>query len=394
MKKIFHFALAMIFFLQYPLLGQTNFDTPYFWLGNARESLKKSDTSEVIKSLEKAIEAGLFYEEAITNSRSFHFVSERPEWPRLQKGILENQSRLQKPEALILETKDIQRFWDVFPSLDDEQAEDLFYKNYILKGSKGLQTFYQIRMNEDIPLFLQRIRERAPYYKSIQPISLAFESMKPEFVEAAQKLDSIYPEAIFPPIYLLMGSLNNVGTADGFAGMLIGVEHLSVGSESEIRLLSGIDREIVFKVEQTVPIIFHEYIHFQQKNKPEKTLLEYSIMEGAADFLTWLILGKHTNPEVFEFGNGHEEKLWSEFSASMYGENTDDWLFNLRDPNTGYPGNMGYYVGFRICESYYQKASDKQQAIQDILEIKDFEEFLRESSYAEKFQKSIHSTLN
>ncbi|EOZ98737.1 hypothetical protein A33Q_1391 [Indibacter alkaliphilus LW1] len=35
-------------------------------------------------------------------------------------------------------------------------------------------------------------------------------------------MKEIYPDAIFPPIYFLMGCLSNMGTPDGFAGMHVG----------------------------------------------------------------------------------------------------------------------------------------------------------------------------
>lgn len=65
----------------------------------------------------------------------------------------------------------------------------------------------------------------------------------------------------------------------------------------------------------------------------------------------------------------------------MLTENTDDWLFNTYNPETGYPGNLGYFIGFRICESYYNQATNKQRAIKEMLEIQDFERFLKESKY-------------
>ena len=44
------------------------------------------------------------------------------------------------------------------------------------------------------------------------------------------------------------------------------------------------------------------------------------------------------------------------------------------------------HMGYKIAESYYKNALDKKQAVRDILEIKDFKEFLKASRYEEKFQ--------
>src|SRR6478609_12068447 len=133
---------------------------------------------------------------------------------------------------------------------------------------------------------------------------------------------------------------------------------------------------VLFDTALAVPLIVHEYVHFQQKNKPEQTLLELSIMEGVADFITYLITGKYTNPEVYQYGFSNEAKLWTDFSKTMNSENIDAWLFNAYDPQTGYPGNLGYFVGFRICESYYNRSADKSTAIKELIEIKDFNRIL------------------
>ena len=49
------------------------------------------------------------------------------------------------------------------------------------------------------------------------------------------------------------------------------------------------------------------------------------------------------------------------------------------------PADLGYYIGYKICESYYRNSSNKNQAVRDILEVKDFEQFLSASKYDYKF---------
>jgi hypothetical protein len=42
---------------------------------------------------------------------------------------------------------------------------------------------------------------------------------------------------------------------------------------------------------------------------------------------------------------------------------------------------MGYYIGYVITKAFYDKASDKKKAIQEILNIKDCKDFLKRSGY-------------
>jgi len=51
------------------------------------------------------------------------------------------------------------------------------------------------------------------------------------------------------------------------------------------------------------------------------------------------------------------------------------------------PSHIGYAIGFRIVESYYNNASDKTQAVNEILRVKNYEEFLQKSGYAQKFEE-------
>jgi hypothetical protein len=43
------------------------------------------------------------------------------------------------------------------------------------------------------------------------------------------------------------------------------------------------------------------------------------------------------------------------------------------------PGDLGYWVGYRIVKSYYQHATDKRRAFRSILEMTDPKVFLAKS---------------
>lgn len=356
-------------------------NTPYYWLKEALKKTDLNDTAGVLLSLGNAVKFGLFDEQAIINSKKIDKLLSAQQKDIIKSGITKNRSKIQKPSAIRVITADIDRFWQLFPAIADSNAAKIFLANYIQKGSIGLQTFYQIRMSNTLAPFVSRIRSLQNYYRSIQTSTRQFEALKPQFIHAAKKLKKVYPGSIFPPIYFLIGYLNNVGTADGYAGLLIGTEHLCRHAKTDTSEMNEIDKMIIFDTSLAVPLVVHEYVHFQQKNKYEKTLLELSIMEGAADFITYLITGRYTNPDVYKFGFANEKAIWEKFAKDAQAENTDDWLFNAYNPSTGYPGNLGYFVGFRICESYYKNAGDKETAVKEMLVIKDFNQFLEKSKY-------------
>jgi uncharacterized protein YjaZ len=137
-------------------------------------------------------------------------------------------------------------------------------------------------------------------------------------------------------------------------------------------------------IDKLPPIVAHESVHFNQQYPEHKSLLAVSIEEGSADFIAEKIAGETISPRRQAYGNQHEAELWREFQTEMNGTNTGNWLSNALTAKDR-PPDLGYFIGYKICESYYKHSKDKRRAIRDILQIKDFAAFLEQSRYREKF---------
>ena len=134
-------------------------------------------------------------------------------------------------------------------------------------------------------------------------------------------------------------------------------------------------------------IVAHELIHFQQKHwPPNPTLLQQSIMEGSADFLGELISGATPDATPAEYGDKNEARLCKEFVARMDSTDYRDWLYGVSKKDDR-PNDLGYWMGYRITERYFRKASDKFKAIREILDVKDHREFLEKSGFLEKYMQ-------
>jgi uncharacterized protein YjaZ len=133
--------------------------------------------------------------------------------------------------------------------------------------------------------------------------------------------------------------------------------------------------------------VAHELIHVQQKHPltRKSSLLAQSIIEGGADFLGELISGDHINRHLHSYGNEREVALWNEFRKEMDRDKVSGWLYNGGETK-GRPADLGYYVGYKVVESYYLQTPDKRNAIKDILTIEDFSKFLKASGYEEKLR--------
>ena len=133
-------------------------------------------------------------------------------------------------------------------------------------------------------------------------------------------------------------------------------------------------------------LVVHESVHYQQKYLGLGGLLCACLKEGSADFLSVLTAGELVArmDATHKWANARERELWLEFQKEIDGKDTSRWLYGSSGGN-GRPVDLGYWMGYKISEAYFKKASDKKQAVRDMLLIKNCKEFLNASGYAEKF---------
>ncbi len=283
-------------------------------------------------------------------------------------------------------TSDIENFWRAFDLADKETnvktKTAIFQREYLDKGSDGLKGFINGRIGSAENL-VAVIRKHPRYYASIRPETLRLAAFEKQSRRSFKKLKEIYPDANFPNVYYVVGTLNSGGTFSA-DGLIIGAEMYALTEKTPREELSNWLRMNLKSVETVPYIVAHELIHVQQKYPKLTTLLAKAVQEGSADFLAEKIAGKHVNIPQHIYGNANERQLWQEFRVQMNGAKIGDWLYN-GDNSKDRPADLGYYMGHKISEAYYKNAKNKRQAIRDILEVKDFPEFLEKSRYREKF---------
>lgn len=288
------------------------------------------------------------------------------------------------PDAARIITTDITNFWRAFDQAKPENEIEIYEREYFKAGSIGLRDFTQLRI-KDAKTLAATVKRFRPYYESARESTLRIESMQPKIRACFYALKYLYPEAVFPDVYFLIGRLSTGGTTSRQA-LLIGAEMYGRTPNLPENVLTDWLKQVLAPVENVPIIVAHELIHFQQKSpfQQRTTLLGQSIYEGSADFLGEIISGGNINSHLQAFGNPREKELWIEFKSGMMGKDFSKWLYNGNSAKDR-PADLGYYIGYKIAQSYYSQATDKRQAIRAILEIKDFEQFLKDSGYEKKF---------
>lgn len=288
-------------------------------------------------------------------------------------------SQNKNPEKIKLITSDLDNFWEAYDKSLPDYKSNVFDQYYIKKGSPGLKGFMKGRIGNAENLSAS-INMRPQYYASLREICSKVSTFERPIKSYLVKMKEFYPDAIFPPVYFVIGVMNSGGTISR-NGLIIGVDMYGLASTMPVGELSTWHKEVLKSINEIPHIVAHELVHFQQKYDGND-LLSACIKEGAADFIAELISGSHINNHVHEFANPKERELWLEFKEKMFMKDFSGWLYSSQE---GRPNDLGYWMGYQITKAYFEKKSNKIEAVRDIMTIKDFKGFLDESGYAEKF---------
>ena len=233
--------------------------------------------------------------------------------------------------------------------------------------------------------YLQKtISKHSNYYTYLRKHTHKLDQILPRLDKHYKRLKKLYPDTNIPKVYFVVGALNSAGTIQ--QDPIVGVDMFGYYPETPKEELSPWLKSVLRPIENIDIVVMHEMVHMLQKGNSgvEETLLKRSIGEGAADFLGELVTKSNINKHVHVYGNEHERELWQQFKEEMHGTDVSNWLYNGLSSKDR-PGDLGYYMGYKICEAYYKKARNKKQAIKEMLDIKDYHAFLLQSGYPNKF---------
>ena len=286
-----------------------------------------------------------------------------------------------EPNKSEIYTSDIDNFYKAFDLVlkDTAKANSIFKKEYFSKGTKGLKDFYKTKI-KNVDEFSKFVIRHKEFYKSIRNNISNIDDLKKQIYLNFESLKRIYPNAVFPDIYFVIGKFNSNGTISK-RGLLIGTEILC---RTENTNIENWNKDIlrISMLRKHIPItVSHELIHFNQsKMEDGNTLLWKSIREGSAEFIGELVSGE-TDGDYSEF-KGKENAIWNDFKRE---KNKSIWR-SWQRANKNRPKNAGYWAGYMICKSYSEQVWDKKKVVEDILNIKNHNDFYKKSN-VEEFMK-------
>lgn len=291
-------------------------------------------------------------------------------------------------------TTDIINFWKAYDQIKatkDSAAQLSIIKNtYINKATPGLTALMQVR-NYTPQGFVNVINRYPNFWSSVRPNTLKVNDYAKKIETAVASLYKLYP--LKPAkIYFSIGALRTGGTtlADK---VLIGTEISMADDKTNADELQKDFPHLVsfFKTRPINGLVFtnvHEYVHTQQKSTIGNTLLAQVVLEGVAELLAEKALRVSSpNPQI-AFGKANDVKIKAAFEKEIFSSSLSNWLYN--SPNNEFKmRDLGYYIGYVICEQFYNLSKDKKAAIKEMIELdynkeEDLIAFVEKSKYFDR----------
>ncbi len=283
------------------------------------------------------------------------------------------------PLTAQIETGDADRFAALFERTGGRPTAEQLQRDYLDRGSYGVGVFTPNRIRDATNLAAAIAAKPDLYAKAIRTCLPMMKETTAELRATYLGLRGLFPDRALPRIYLVVGAGTSGGTA-GLGAQVLGLETLCriANTPDELRgILRG--------------FYAHETVHALQvasnAEKPGGVLLNSVLREGAADFIAALVTGRQMDAARATWAAPREPELWQQFEADLAatrGKGLDGiergtpagnsyyrWVGNYSSAPDGWPSELGYWMGQRIWQRWYDRQSDKQVAVRAMLELKD-----------------------
>lgn len=275
-------------------------------------------------------------------------------------------------KGIEIQTEDVTRFYKVYEAAGGHPSVEQLQHDYLDPGTAGLHHLAKVR-NVSAERIAQAIEMHPELYTDARTCMAALPRVRERLNAAFHKLLILYPEAQKPPVTIAVGRGRPLAISGPGDGVQVGIEAMCAPNA---RFLNpNVD-------DRFVHVIAHEYVHAQQDSKlsndDHPTVLERSLVEGAAEFIGEMISGDVAYGAFRASTKGREEEIETKYAADVDKTDLSDWLDNTTPEKLG---DLGYWVGYRIARSYYQHASNKRAAVREIIQMSDPHTFLARSGW-------------
>lgn len=290
---------------------------------------------------------------------------------------------------------DIQNFWNAYDKIkttkDSTQQYNYLNALFLNKGTEGLKAIMEVR-NYNAKSYIDAINNYPKFWNSVRANTLQAKDVSTKIEKNINSFRAMYPQAKPAKIFFTIGALMTNGTTLSDK-ILIGSELAFADEQTDTsefpKHLSHL--KTYFKSNPKSNIVFlnvHEFIHTQQKTTIGKNLLEQCIIEGVAEFVAEITTKQNSTAPALSYGKQNDHRVREVFEKQMFNKSIGFWLYS-NAVNEFKTRDLGYYIGYAICENFYNKSENKKEAIKQMIEIdydneKSVSDFVDKSKYFSK----------
>jgi hypothetical protein len=282
-------------------------------------------------------------------------------------GVVASATAGQEPT---IELEDVERFYKIYEAAGGKPTAEQLQRDYLDAGSDGLKRIAKSR-NVTGTRIAETLTKRPEIYINAKQCVETLPRVRARLAASLRELVRLYPQARIPPVTIVVGRGRPVAVGNPITGLQVGLE-----------ALCAVDWLNPNLEDRFVHVIAHEYAHVQQATvfaeKQELTLLERSLLEGAAELAAELTSGKVAYSNFEASTRGREKEIETAFLADQDKTDLSQWMDNSTAEK---PGDLGYWVGYRIAKVYYVNSPDKTQAVREVLDMSDAKAFLAKSGW-------------
>jgi hypothetical protein len=255
-----------------------------------------------------------------------------------------------------------------------QEAAAVIEEHYLDQASPGLQMFIE-KYDLTVDRLVRAMSNHPQKYAALADTLAVLKSQEEAFRQMYAKMKEVMPDAVFPPTYFLVAGYRGIGSGS-IEGPLISIE-----KESAETIQGDLAASLVHEMVHMQQLAAVNEAYFEIFSGDKRTLLALCIREGAATYFAELIAGGSEHKNLArDYLLTHERELWIAFRKEMFNSETGDWLWS-EPSNPDQPRDVGYAIGARIVQTYYEAAPDKQEAVRRILSVTDYPQFLKASGY-------------
>ncbi|MGH7524874.1 MAG: TPR end-of-group domain-containing protein, partial [Gemmatimonadales bacterium] len=238
-----------------------------------------------LTQLRLAIAAGYRDAPQLESDPDLTTLHARPEWRAVVREVEDSVAAFRRthsdPERARLVTTDIPRFWRVYDLAQQVPAADrpaIYRREYFAGGSIGLADYFLVKIRS-VNAFAAFIDRTPRYYQSIRSSTMQVASDVSAIRTVLRRMKQLYPAAVFPDIYFVVGRLTSGGTSTA-TGLLLGSEMFAATPMSPRDEIGPGTRDFISNASVIPTIVAHELVHFEQHMGGKEDLLRNVLVEG------------------------------------------------------------------------------------------------------------------